>query len=66
MKTLVNYIICSAALFVAAALVLGGAWWTFLGLLWCALLYISGDLYPTIWRRFWVANMRILRYFDCL
>lgn len=66
MKDLVNYVICSALLFVAVVLVCGGGVWSLVGLAWCGLLVASGDAFPAFWRRFWRSNMRILRYFDSL
>ena len=66
MKSVINYTICSAALFVAVVLVCGGGWWSLAGVIWLLLLYISGDVFPYVWRRFWRSNMLILNYFDCL
>lgn len=66
MKTMFNYMICTAALLVAVLLVLGGGFWSLCGLAWCGVLYVSGILYPRFWRAFWVTNIRILSYFNCL
>ena len=66
MKKIINYLVCSASIFVAIALVLGGGVFTVLGLIVCALLYVWGNICPHMWRAFWVANMRILARFDCL
>lgn len=66
MKRVLNYILCSAALFVAVALVFGGGLWSLCGLVWCGVLYVSGEMCPRFWRDFWVSNMRILSYFGCL
>ena len=66
MKHVLNYILCTAALFVAVALVFGGGLWSLCGLVWCGVLYVSGEIWPRFWREFWVSNMRILSYFGCL
>ena len=66
MKPVLNYFVCAAALFVAVALVLGGGLWSLCGLVWCGVLYVSGEIWPRFWRAFWVSNMRILSYFGCL
>lgn len=66
MKNVLSYAVCSVVLFVAIVLVCGGGWYTLAGLVWSLAVYLSGDVFPTIWRRFWRSNMRILRYFDCL
>ena len=65
-KLILNYIVCTFAIGVAIALVLGGGWWSLCGFVWCGALYISGVVFPAFWRRFWRTNMRILRQFDCL
>lgn len=66
MKRVLNYFVCSTALFVAVALVLDGGLWSLCGLVWCGVLYVSGEIWPRFWREFWVSNMRILSYFGCL
>ena len=66
MKRVLNYLVCSAALFVAVALVLGGGLWSLCGFVLCGVLYVSGEMWPRFWREFWVSNMRILSYFGCL
>ena len=67
MKTRVfNYVVCAVALFVAIALILGGGLWSLVGFAWCGLLYVSGVVWPRVWRSFWVSNMRILSLFGCL
>ena len=66
MKRVLNYILCEAALFVAVALVFGGGLWSLCGLVWCGVLYVSGEIWPRFWRAFWVSNMRILSYLGCL
>ena len=66
MKYFVNYFVCTVALFVAIVLTCSGGWWSFAGLCWCGLLYVSGDLFPKFWKSFWVINIRILSYFNCL
>lgn len=65
-KDVLNYMACTAAIIVAFVLILGGGWWSLFGLFWCGLLVASGEAFPRAWRRFWIANMRIWRYFDCL
>ena len=66
MKSVINYLVCTVALFVAIVLTLSGGWWSLIGLCWCGVLYLSGELYPKFWKSFWVSNIRILSYFDCL
>ena len=66
MKRVLNYLVCSTALFVAVALVLGGGLCSLCGLVWCGVLYVSGEIWPRFWREFWVSNMRILSYFGFL
>ena len=31
-----------------------------------AVLYVSGDVFPDIWKTYWTSNMKILAYFNCL
>ena len=66
MGALINYLVCTVALFVAIVLTCGGGWWSLAGLVWCGLLYVSGELFPKVWKSFWVSNIRILSYFNCL
>ena len=66
MKRVLNYLVCSTALFVTVALVFGGGLWSLCGLVWCGVLYVSGEIWPRFWREFWVSNMRILSYLGCL
>ena len=66
MKRVLNYLVCSAALFVAVALVLGGGLWSLCGFVLCGVLYVSGEMCPRFWREFWVSNMRILSYLGFL
>lgn len=61
MKHVINYLICGLGLFVALVFILGGGLWSFIGFLWGGLLYISGDLFPNVWRDFWIGNAKILR-----
>ena len=66
MGALINYLICTVALFVAIVLTCSGGWLSLAGLVWCGLLYVSGELFPKVWKSFWVSNIRILSYFNCL
>lgn len=66
MKRVLNYLVCSAALFVAVALVLGGGLWSLCGFVLCGVLYVSGEMWPRFWLEFWVSNMRILSYLGFL
>ena len=66
MKRVLNYFVCSTALFVAVALVLGGGLCSLCGFVLCGVLYASGEMWPRFWRAFWVSNMRILSYFGFL
>ena len=66
MKRVLNYLVCSAALFVAVALVLVGGLCSLCGFVLCGVLYVSGEMWPRFWREFWVSNMRILSYLGFL
>ena len=66
MKNIVYYIVCSVALFVAIALTCSGGWLSLCGLCFGGLLYVSGDVFPNVWKSFWKSNVKILSYFDCL
>lgn len=66
MKNVINYLVCTVALFVAIVLTCSGGWWSLVGLCWCGLLYLSGELYPKFWKSFWVSNLRIMAHFNCL
>lgn len=67
MKAILNYIVCTLALFVAIVFVLSGSLvWTLCGLAWCLMLYLWGVAWPKFWRTFWVSNLRILARFNCL
>lgn len=66
MKRILNYLVCTIALFVAMVLVLSGDMWSLVGLAWCFMLYVSGVAFPSWWKLFWVTNIRILSYFGCL
>ena len=66
MGTLINYLICTVALFVAIVLTCSGGWWSLAGLCYDGLLFVSGELFPKVWKSFWISNIRILSYFNCL
>ncbi len=66
MKNVINYLVCTVALFVAIVLTCSGGLMSFAGLCWCGLLYVSGELFPKFWKSFWVSNIKILSYFNCL
>ena len=66
MKNVVNYLVCTVALFVAIVLTCSGGWLSVAGLCFDGLLYVSGELFPKFWKSFWVSNLRILSYFNCL
>lgn len=66
MKKIFNYVVCSVALFVAIVATLSGGLWSLVGLAWSFMLYVSGVAFPTWWKMFWVTNIRILAYFNCL
>ncbi len=66
MKSVINYLVCTAVLFVATVLTCSGGWLSLVGLCWCGLLYASGKLFPKFWKSFWVSNIKILSYFNCL
>ena len=60
MKKIALYIICTITLSSVIVLTLAGGWYTFIGLLCCGLLYVSGELFPKVWKNFWVVNLKIL------
>ena len=66
MKNVIIYLTCTVALFVAIVLTCSGGWWSLVGLCFDGLLYVSGELFPKFWKSFWVSNVRILSYFNCL
>lgn len=66
MKAILNYFICTVALFIAIVLTCSGGWLTLAGLCVDGLLYASGELFPNVWKSFWITNVRILSYFGCL
>lgn len=67
MKTVIIYIVASVLIMVAILMILGGSLlWSFIGFLYSGLLYVSGDIFPSFWRSFWVSNIKILAYFNCL
>ena len=66
MGALINYLICTVALFVAIVLTCSGGWLSLVGLCYDGLLFVSGELFPKFWKSFWVSNIKILSYFNCL
>lgn len=67
MKRIFNYLVCSVALFVGVALMACGTlWMAVASLMWFAMCYVWGEVFPVFWKRFWIQNMRILAYFNCL
>lgn len=66
MKRILNYAVCSVCLFVAIVFICGGGLWTLCGFIWSAMLYMSGEAFPEYWKMFWVSNIKILAYFNCL
>lgn len=66
MGALINYLICTVALFVAIVLTCSGGWLSLVGLCYDGLLYASGDVFPKVWKSFWISNLRILSYFNSL
>ena len=66
MGALINYLICTVALFVAIVLTCSGGWFSVAGLCFDGLLFVSGELFPNVWKSFWISNIRILSYFGCL
>jgi len=66
MGSVINYLVCTVALFVAIVLTCSGGWWSLAGLCYDGLLFVSGELFPKFWKSFWVSNIRILSYFNCL
>jgi hypothetical protein len=66
MGAVVNYLICTVALFVAIVLTCSGGWFSVAGLCFDGLLFVSGELFPNVWKSFWISNIRILSYFGSL
>jgi hypothetical protein len=54
------------ALFVAIVLTCSGGWWSLAGLCYDGLLFVSGELFPKVWKSFWISNIKILSYFGSL
>lgn len=66
MKRVLNCMACGLGLFLAVVFVLGGGLWSLLGFAWCGVLYVSGELWPNVWRDFWISNARILKTWGML
>lgn len=67
MKTVINYVVCSIALFIGIILIVSGSLlWTIIGFMWCGMLYVSGVAFPNYWKKFWITNIRILSLMGCL
>lgn len=66
MKNIICYSFCSLALLVGVILSLEGGFYCACALVWWLALYLHGKRFPNVWRRFYVANLRILSRFDCL
>ena len=67
MRTIFNYVVCSASLFLVILLLVGGSLaWMLVGLVLAFCLYMWGQAFPRYWRKFWVTNMKILRSFGCI
>ena len=66
MKNIIYCLFCSLALFVGVILSLGGGFSCACSLVWWFALYQHGKRFPNVWRRFYVANLKILARFDCL
>ena len=65
-RDLLNYFVCSVALFFAIVLTCSGGLATLFGVAAFGALYATGKAFPTVWKRFWITNLRILNYFGCL
>lgn len=65
-SAIINYLICTVAIVVAIVLTCAGGWWSLVGLCYDGLLYVSGELFPKVWKSFWVSNIKILSYFGSL
>lgn len=66
MKEILIYLVCTTALFLAVVLTLCGGWWSLVGVCFDGLLWVSGEMFPKVWKKFWISNMKILHYFNCL
>jgi len=66
MKNVINYIVCTVALFVAIVLTCSGGWWSLVGLCYDGLLLASGDVFPNVWKSYWISTTKILSYFNSL
>lgn len=65
-SAIINYLVCTVALFVAIVLTCSGGWLSLVGLCYDCLLFVSGELFPNVWKSFWISNIRILSYFGSL
>lgn len=63
-SAIINYLICTVALFVAIVLTCSGGWWSLVGLCYDGLLYVSGVLFPSIWKSYWISNIKIMSYLN--
>jgi len=66
MKIIFNYIICGLLLFVGLFMLLSGGVWSFSGLTWFVMLFLSGEIWPAFWRKFWLTNLRLMSLLGCL
>ena len=66
MKNIIIYVACGVALFIGGVMLFSGGFWSLCGLVWFFMLYISSQTFPAVWRRFYVTNLRILKYFGSL
>ena len=63
MKNIYCYFVCSAALIIGVMLLLFGGVWSVCGLAWLLLCYLSGELFPMYWRRYWAVTRLMLRLY---
>ena len=66
MKNIIYCSFCLLALAVGVILSLGGGFSCVCSLVWWFALYLHGKRFPNVWRRFYVANLKILARFDCI
>lgn len=66
MKNIVYCLFCSLALLVGVVLTFGGGFSCACALVWWFALYLHGKHFPSAWKAFYRANLRILSRFDCL
>lgn len=66
MKTIIIYLVITMAFAASLMLLFSGGILSVAGLLCFGVMYISGELFPALWAKYWRANVKILAWFGCL